>query len=245
MRFPFASALIAALAFAGTKAGAAPINLIFPNQLNVTDRIDFNGVPLGNHNEIIVLSGASFGERFAGQIRSSNGVFDVLSGSPTRPLSLVAGAALRNLEISDNPAGPAGNRVLDGLGPRGFPNFNARGEGSVAVLFGVDQSEFGLDILQADGGSAFLSFFRRDGSLIDRITLDDLTDGTVAFRRAGDVQDIAGFSIFNNDPGGLAFDNLRFNAVAVVIPEPTTVTLFSTGALGVTAFGFLRRKRVR
>ena len=70
------------------KAGAAPINSIFPSQLTVTSLIDFNDVPLGNHDEIMVLSGASFGKRFAGQTLLTNGGFDALSGSPTRPLTL-------------------------------------------------------------------------------------------------------------------------------------------------------------
>jgi hypothetical protein len=239
MRFSCASVVIVALLLAGTqKAQAAPINPIFPSQLTVTSRIDFNHVPLGNHDEILVLPGARFGERFAGQTLLTNGVFDALSGSPSRPLRLVAGAHLHNLDISNNPAGPPGNRVLDGIGPLGFGHFNALGEGSIAVLFDTDQSELGFDIVGADGGSAFLSFFRRNGSLIERITLSDLTDGTYAFRREGGVSDIAGFSIFNNDPFGLAIDNLRLNT----IPEPTTLALCGTGVLGMLAVGYLRRR---
>jgi PEP-CTERM motif len=239
MRVLLPCTLAVVLALTGMqKAEADPINPIFPSQLRVSDLIDFNDLPLGNHDEVISLFGASFAERFAGQTLSVSGDFDALSGRPTGPLTLLAGAPFRNLDVSNNPFGPPGNRVLDGLGPLGFPSFSAIGEGSVAVLFDIDQSQFGFDILQTNGGSAVLSFFQRDGSLIETLTLSDLTDGPRAFQREGGIADIAGFSIYNNDPGGLAYDNLRLDT----IPEPATFILFGTGGFGLLACGYLRRK---
>ena len=240
MRVRLACTLALALLLGGAEgARADPINGVAPGSLSTTDVINFNAVALGNHDEIIVLAGASFGERFAGQALGVNGDFDVLTGTPTGPLTLLAGAPGRNLDISA--FGAPGNRVISGLGPVGFPSFNAIGEGALAVLFDADQSELGIDILATEGGTATFNFFRRDGSLIDRLLFDfsGLLDGPRAFRREGGVADIAGFSVHNNDPFGLAYDNLRFSQG--VVPEPASLILFGAGALGVIACGYRRR----
>lgn len=243
MRVRLACTLALTLLLGGAEgARADPINVVAPASLTTTDTINFNNVALGNNNAILVLPGASFGERFAGQTLGVNGNFDVLTGTPTNPLTLLAGAPGRNLSI--DAFGAPGNQVISGLGPVGFPSFNAIGEGSLAVLFDADQSELGLDILATERGMATFNFFRRDGSLIDTLVFDftNLLDGPRAFRREGGAADIAGLTVTNNDPFGLAYDNLRFSQG--VVPEPTSLMLFAGGAAAVMAWTYRRRKRV-
>ena len=81
-----------------------------------------------------------------------------------------------------------------------------------------------------NGGMATLDFFMRDGSLIESIVLNPLAGDFYGFRRDAGQQDIAGISIFNNDPDGIAFDNVRYDAQAV--PEPGTLALLGLGLAG-------------
>ena len=105
-----------------------------------------------------------------------------------------------------------GTNALAGLGPLGFPDFDAIGEGSFAVLFDIDQSEVGFTIVGHNGGEAgaTINFYERDGSFIQTIVVSG--NGEFAFRRHPVVADIAGFSIHNNDPGGIGYDDFRFDA---------------------------------
>ena len=201
--------------------------------------------PGTNHDAIFESNGADFGERFAGQSNTPSGNFDVLSGSPTGTLSLAVGAAGQNLNIfigSDT----AGSQVLTGLGPLGFPSFDAIGEGSFAVLFDFNQSEFGFDLVGGNGGNAFVNFFGRDGSLISAVTLSGLSTQSYAFLREGGVKDIAGISIHNNDLAGIGFDNLRHDVPGVSgpgipVPEASTILLLGAGLVGLVAW---RRRQV-
>ncbi len=195
------------------------------------------GVDAGrNYDEILVSGGVSFAERFAGQINTTVTGFAVLSGTPSGNLALAAGVANQNLDLST----PAGSNVLAGLGPNNYPNFNAIGEGSIAILFSKDQSEFGIDILYTDLGKATLDFFRRDGSHIEQVILDlpSSTTSSYAFARVGGTKDIAGVSIFNNDTEGFAIDNVRYD-VAVGgngrLPEPGSLVLAALALLGLAA----------
>lgn len=107
------------------------------------------------------------------------------------------------------------SQVLAGLGPLGFPSFDAIGEGAIALRFGLAQLGFGFQLVGGSGGSAFVSFYRYDGSLIDTITLTSLSDQTYAFQRDGGVRDIGGIGIYNNDGGGIGFDALRYDVEGV------------------------------
>ena len=135
------------------------------------------------------------------------------------------------------------SNVLTGLGPLGFPNFSAIGEGSFAVLFDFDQSEFGFDLVGGNVGNAYISFFMRNGTLIDQITLSGLSDQSYAFSRDGGIKDIAGISMYNDDSGGIGFDNLRHDVPGVPgpgqVPEPSTLLLLGSGLIGV---GFARKR---
>lgn len=220
---------------------AAPINQVAYGSLTGTQTVTFDDVAGGaapgtNYDGIMVSGGVSFGERFAGQTNTPSGVFDILSGTPTASLAVVAGAANQNLNVFVN----GGSQVLTGLGPRAFPDFDAIGEGSIALLFTSDQSQFGFQLVGGNGGTATLGFYRRDGSLIEQIALTGLADLYYGFSRDGGVFDIAGVSIFNTDLGGIGFDNLKFDVPSGTVPEPGTLALLG---LGLAGFGLTRRRR--
>jgi len=219
---------------------AAAINLVPYATLTGTEFITFENVPGGappgtNYNGIFESGNTAFAERFLGQTLGIDGIADVLSGSPIGLLALQVGTPGQNLNILDD---GTGSNVLSGLGPEGFPSFDAIGVGAFALLFDFDQSEFGFRLVGADGGDAFISVFRRNGSLVDTITVSNLFDSFYGFSREGGLTDIAGISIYNNDGGGIGFDDLRHNVAGVPdqpIPEPGTIALLSLG-LGALAF---------
>jgi hypothetical protein len=222
---------------------SAQIDQVNPATLTATTVAAISDVATGNHDEIVSSGGLTFAERFAGQTLSANGNFDVLSGIPTGPLTLQAGLPGQNLFL-DNRGGGGGVEIT-GIGPLGFPNSNALGEGSIAFLFPSNQFEFGLQLEGTSGGSATFDFFRRDGSLIGEVALSNLTDRLVAFRRTGSVGDIAGVSIFHDDLGGFFFDNIRYHTVpeSSSVPEPSSLVLASIGGLGLLVAGRARRRK--
>jgi hypothetical protein len=230
-----------------TLALAAPVNQVPYASLTGTALITFDDVPGGgapgtNYDGIFESGNAAFAERFVGQTLGASGPFDTLSGTPSAPLALQVGAPGRNLNVFVN----AGSQVLTGLGNLGFPSFDAIGEGSFAVLFDFDQSQFGFQLVGGDSGTATVSFFARNGTLIDSVTLTGLADAFYGFSREGGVQDIAGISITNNDPAGVGFDNLLSDVQGVpgtpgdTIPEPGTLLLLGSGLAGLR---LIRRRR--
>ncbi len=228
------------------QAFATPI-IVTPGSLSSsTGLITFDDVlggvsPGTNYDGILVSNGASFAERFAGQTISHSGGSDILGGNPVGPLSLQAGEPSRNLNVFlyNNTS-----NVLDGLGParEEFPVENTIGEGSFAVLFLYDQSQLGFDLVGGNAGNAYVSFFTRSGMLIDAITLSGLSENqSYAFSREGAYSDIAGFSIYNNDPDGIGIDNIRLYVPVSAVPEPSTSLLLIAGLVGAG----LLRMRVR
>lgn len=217
---------------------------------------DFEDLGLADSEQLtfdsIFESGnTSFGESFAGQTVTTSGEFDVLTGSPTDPLTLLAGGSTTNVTAVDGGAGDVGNTSIAGSGPLGFPDPNAVGEGSIAILFDFDQSEFGFEIVGSDGGSATAQFWGRDGSLIEEVffTLGSSIFDSFGFITDDASQSVAGVSIFNNDPGGIGFDNFIFDIAGtpgtpgdpgVSVPEPSTIALLGIGLLGI----MLRRRVV-
>ncbi|WP_287076303.1 MULTISPECIES: PEP-CTERM sorting domain-containing protein [unclassified Microcystis] len=236
-----AFAAISACSLVISKVEAA-IMQVAPGTLTGTGLITFDDVAGGtapgtNYNAIFESNGADFAERFVGQSLSFSGDSDILSGLPTGPLALQVGAANQNLNVWTYNT----SQVLTGLGPKGFPGFDAIGEGSFAVLFDFDQSEFGFDLIGGDGGSATVNFFKRDGSLIDTITLSGLANTSYAFKQTSGIKEIAGISIYNTDPAGIGFDNLIHDVPREKVPEPASVLgLLALGALG--AGSIIKRK---
>jgi hypothetical protein len=229
-------------------AQAAPIKQIDYSSLSGTQLITFDDIlggdfPGTNYDGNLILGGASFAERFAGQTNKPVGDFDVLSGTPSGPtLTLAGGELAKNLAVLVE----LGSQVLVGLGPEGFESFEASGEGSFAVLFETNQSQIGFRLLGGNGGSATIEFFGRDGSLIQQIVVTGLAaDAFYGFAREGGVQDIAGFSIFNNDLAGIGFDDLKFGVGSTPGPppnvsEPSSLALLVSGVCLAMAY---RRRR--
>lgn len=151
------------------------------------------------------MDGARFGERFAGQDVLSFGHHDVVAGKPTSPLQVVAGAKGQNLSL----VYMRPTNVLNGYGVGGFPKREAQGEGAIAVLFDNDQGIFAFQIRGGEAGSATVQFFDRNGREIDRVILDIVGEGSFGFLRNG-PSDIAGFVLTNEDPEGIAIDNIAF-----------------------------------
>lgn len=213
---------------------------------------DFEDLGLGDYeqvtfDDIFESNNTSFGESFVGQTVTTVGDFDVLTGSPTGPLSLVAGGVITNVTAVDGGAGDVGNTAIAGSGPLGYPHPDAAGEGSIAILFDFDQSEFGFEIVGANGGTATAQFWARDGSLLDEIVFDL---GNDVFTPFGFITDdasfsVAGVSIFNDDPGGVGFDNFIYNVAGVPgtpgasVPEPSSFILLALGLVG----GALSRRK--
>lgn len=236
--------LILGLAAIGLTASAAQaqITQVAYGSLTGAQTVTFDDVPgNANYDSIFFSNGVGFAERFVGQTLTNSSNFDVLGGAPTGgSLVLQLGAANQNLSVLVN----AGTNVLTGLGPLGYPSADSIGEGAFAALFSSDQSQFGFQLVGGDGGTAFVSFFRANGSLIQTIALSGLANTFYGFQRDGGVNDIRGISIYNNDAGGIGFDNLRFDVPSVggAVPEPATWAMMM---LGFGAMGAALRRRTK
>jgi len=231
------------LSLACASVMAAPVNQVAYASLTGTEIVDFDdiaggGAPGTNYDSVVVSHGVGLGERFVGQTLSYVGDNDKLGGLPTGALTLMAGAPGQNLNVFDY-----STNVLTGLGHLGFPDFGAIGEGSFALTFSSDQSQFGFQLVGGDGGNAYIDFFRADGSLIDSVTVTGLANAYYGFSRDGAVKDIRGISIWNDDGGGIGFDNLKHDVVSVVgnVPEPSTYALMFAGLAAVGAIARRRR----
>jgi hypothetical protein len=220
----------------------AEITQVSYASLTGTEFISFGAVPGGpgvgtNYDGLLVVNGVSFGEHFNGQTVSANGNFDQLGGTPSGALTLMPGDTGRNLTVFTSPAGP----VLSGNGPLGYPEFDSIGEGAVSILFPTEQSEFGFRLAGGNGGNAYVSFFRGDGSLIEAFTLSGLpVIASYGFLRDGGVRDIRGVSISNDDVTGFGLTTFRHN---VPVPEPSSWAMMICG-FGAVSLA-LRRKRRR
>src|SRR5262249_52554772 len=159
--------------------------------------------PGTNYDGIIQYGGLSFAERFTGQTLSSNGEFDVVSGTPTSPLALQVGAPGQNLDVFTYVT-----NVLAGLGNIGYPDLDAIGEGAISIYFPIAQSRVSFELVGGNGGSATLGFYRADGSLIDDVVVTGLAESRYGFATADGLRSIKGILIQNTDPSGIAIDNV-------------------------------------
>jgi hypothetical protein len=238
---PSASSLLPSAVSTGLIQQIDPSTLVGRGLITFHDVAGGSG-PGTNYDGILTSGGAQFAERFVGQALSTlsvpfSGDFDVLSDSASNPLALQVGAPNQNLDVFTD---IFGDNILAGLGPVGFPDLDAIGAGSVALLFSSDKSEVGFDVFGIDGGGSItIDFFRRDGSLIDTISIPTVagTDVvTLSFQRVPTINDIAGFSIQNTDPAGLGYDNIRFGT-SMVTPLPALSSM--TLALLITLLGLV------
>lgn len=156
--------------------------------------------------DLLQLNGAAFGERFAGQTVTSEGDFDRIAGEALAPLTLMPGAAGQNLSVVYF----RGNNVLNGYGVAGYPRRHAQGEGAISFLFAENQSALAFQIRGGEEGGAKVTFLARDGSVIAKLDLPNPGEHAFGFVRASGSADIAGVSVTNADPQGIALDNVRF-----------------------------------
>lgn len=156
-----------------------------------------------NYDGVLWSGTILFAERFVGQTVGSSGDFDVVSGAPTDPLTPQEGLPGRNLDVFTYTT-----NVLAGLGPLGFPDLDAIGEGSIAIAFPVAQSQVSFQLVGGNGGSATLSFYRADGSLIDTIDITGLGEFTYGFKTLDGTSSISGILIQSTDPSGMGIDNV-------------------------------------
>jgi uncharacterized protein (TIGR03382 family) len=237
-----------AVAATATSLSHAAITQVHNSTVVANTTEDLSGFASGGNaarDGVVQGNGVAFGERFAGQQLSSQSVyfpavnfnsqFDTLSGSPTSPLTLLAGSANHNLWIGD--VGLPGGFMMAGCGPAGSAfGSSGNGHGSVALLFDEDQSQLGFQIFGQNGSIGVVSFFRRDGSLIETVNIDlaGLQTGGIVpelsfgFLRDGGVADIAGMSFTNVDLMGVAMDNFIFSNS---IPAPGAVALLGLAGL--------------
>jgi MYXO-CTERM domain-containing protein len=211
---------------------------------------NFNTLPTSfvTQDSIMHGVGISFGKKLAGQtvgtasetIFGAAELFDTLSGSPTAPLTLEAGPAGHNLWT-----GVAGTPsvVLSTGGPNGVTfGPGGLGHGSIAFMFDSDVSQLGFLVGGQNGSTGVLNFFRRDGSLIDTVSISlsgvpgtytpDLKFG---FETSNGAAEIAAVTMTHNDFAGVYMDDFIFNAS---VPTPGAAGLF-----GVAAIAAGRRRR--
>ena len=166
---------------------------------------------------------AWLGERLRGQARRSDGTHDRLSGAPEPPVSVAAGVPGANLSVAFHRG--FGSNALFPLGPAGFPALAARGEGTVAIVFDQDQRGVGLrvhsDYVTPLGqarpqGRITLALYTRQGRLIARHTHPLNTAITaLGLVRPDGIPDIAAVTVTNDDPGGIALDDILYQTAPV------------------------------
>ena len=197
------------------------LHILAPNLLDF-DRLPPKRYPGYNFDHGLAFRGGYLGEAFKGQQVAAEridegGPHDVLRGAPAGPLAIRRGAPGEVISLSLHAA--FGTNALYPLGPLGQPHPEARGEGAVAVLFHSDACAVGLRIhtqyTNALGlnsghrGAVTLTLYARDGTRIARVPLT-LPEGITAHGLFDPAAHIAGMTVENRDPGGIALDDLRF-----------------------------------
>ncbi|SMH34876.1 hypothetical protein [Maritimibacter sp. HL-12] len=210
-----------AVAFAFTQAAAAgPVEQVDPESLALAGRMDFETLPVlpepgQAHGAPLTAPGLAIGEAFAGQT-VTGAPHDRLADAPRAPLTLAPFDAGQGLATAYH-AG-FGSNALFPLGPAGFPAIEARGEGAVALLFEADARALALKIhadyhdplgARPPPGTATLRFYSRAGDLIDRHEIA-LSQGVAGLGFVSAGPGFAGVTITNDDPGGIAIDDIRY-----------------------------------
>lgn len=207
----FEAAIVIGITASAASACEAPVCLVDPDALALTRIITFDESrssrgPGHQIKDLLVMRGAVFGEHFAGQEVSGAGDHDRITGTALPPLTVMPGADGQNLSIVYF----EGNNILNGYGVAGYPKRHAQGEGAISALFDEDQSALAFQIRGGEAGPAKVAFLARDGAVIAELDLPPPGEHEYGFIRAGGTADIAGFLITNEDPQGLAIDNVKF-----------------------------------
>jgi len=192
-------------------------------QRELDARITFDSLPKRaepglNFNAPMRMGRAQLGQHFEGQIPEFADGFDRISGAPTEPLTLRPGQSGQNLSVAMH-RGFESNALFP-LGRAGFPALDARGEGALAILFDQGQRAIALRIHSdypaplggaPKPGHVTLKLFTRQGHLVARHKAQLSTGITeIGLRRTGGLPDIAGVIITNDDPGGIAIDDILY-----------------------------------
>jgi len=205
----------------------------------VTGRVDFDGAlpprpePGYRLDHGLAFAGGHLGTHFTGQRSlawpvAGGELHDRLEQTslPHAPLTLETGPPGEGLSLALHRA--FGSMGLMPVGPAGFPDRAARGEGSVAILFAEDvcmagflaHTEFADDLGSNAGhrGTIRIAAYTRDGRRIGQITRHPgvgisghgvrVPDGDPGF---------AGLTIENEDPGGISLDDIVFGGCVQVI----------------------------
>jgi hypothetical protein len=194
---------------------------IDPSQVPCAEIARFDDVAGGpapgtNYDGVVMSGGLQFAERFLGQTQGVNDVFDVITGTPSNPLTLQVGSPGQNLDVFEYTT-----NALAGLGALGFPDIDAIGEGAMAIYFPSAQSLVSFSLVGGNGGSATLSFYRADGSLIDDVLVSGLADLSYGFATADASPSISGILVQNTDPSGIGIVNICHNG-GIVATHPMT-----------------------
>lgn len=205
-------------------ATAEPVALVPYTDLEprLVTRVDFEDFPRRLSPGVQIdgiqrVEGAAMGERFQGQLIWQEDGYDRVGPMPDTPLALASGPEGQNLSIA---LIYQLSNQLQGLAPPGYPAIHAEGEGAVAVLFDRDQFALGFRVAAEpqprDGagspGAMTVQFFTRDARLIaEKVVTLGWGRKAYGFLREGEEPDIAGITITNADPAGIAIDDLIFD----------------------------------
>ncbi|MFD2230085.1 PEP-CTERM sorting domain-containing protein [Alkalimarinus sediminis] len=178
--------------------------------------IDLSGAATGTS---IVAPGASFATSFAGQSVSGN----VLSGNPTGPLSLAPSGSLTVNYWNPSCVGcNSGNSIL--------PQPGNLAPLSVLLDSAADSFELVMGS-SVNGSSVQVDFFDSMGAIVNSITQ--------VYSYGYNKYSFGGFGLFsgisfhsNNDPSGVRYMDMSYNAVASSVPESGSLALLSLGLVG-------------
>lgn len=196
----------------------------------------FSGVANGSYSTLARPFGITFGEKLVGQVQTAvdlggpSGPFDEITGVPSLPLMIDSSVA------ADVGVGTFAGGLV-GLGESGWPDPEAIGEGSIAVLYPVDQMVFGFRVINEDIDSIDIQFYDRSANLLADLTVEGPHGGQFMFTSTGAGVAAIVIDLTGANTGGGQFDDFLFT------PEPPAATLAGIGLIGLAAFGWRRRKR--
>jgi len=197
-------ALAAPLALIATPAAAVPI--------------DLSGLANGSSGTLITAPGASFAQTFSGQTVAGTGI----TGTPTGPLTL-APAGTIFVQFADPLVSPASNTLGS------LPNFNS----PLSILLDTLANSFTFTMGSSTAGSTIdVRAFDAFGVLTGSTQIVMGTNYNIyTLNTLGNFRGLTFFN--NNDPGGVRFQNMSYNAVGGAVPEPTTWLMLMIGFAGI------------
>lgn len=170
------------------------------------------------------LYSVELSERFVGQTRSSDGAADVISGSPTAPLTLLSGGTNQNLAVVNFAPGVP---VVSGQGAELFPSPGASGPGAVAARFRLPQRRIAFNVVGSNSGSLRARFYNVNGELLSDLTISPLQDRQYSFATSNDLDEISGVLLTNSDVGGIGYHSFRLELypapfLRIIGPSPAS-----------------------